>query len=693
MSSITFSPLLPDALIIVSIILAAGLAIFLIAQGARGAYWRTLVLAIAVAALANPTWVQEQRKTLPDVAVVLVDETASQNIADRSSITATALSKVRNRLAQHDGLEVREISIGSLSEDGSKAFNALDQAMSDVPPDRLAGTILITDGQIHDVPEFGEDQDDASLPAAFGRPLHVFLTGRQGERDRRLIIEQTPRYGIVGESISVELRVDDPGHEGEPARVTARIDGGEAESSMVQIGETTTLRLNLAHGGETALELEVEPGEDELTLDNNRSLVLVNGVRDRLRVMLVSGEPSQGLRTWRNLLKADPSVDLVHFTILRPPNKQDVTPVKELSLIPFPSGELFATNLAEFDLIIFDRYHRRGILPMMYLGNVVSYVLRGGAILDTAGPAFATPLSLAKTPLGTILPGVPTGEVLEQGFLPELTVDGRRHPVTAGLQGAVGPSGEGGPTWGRWFRLIGADVDRGTTLIRGVEDRPVLVLERIGEGRVAQLLSDQSWLWARGFEGGGPQADLLRRLVHWLMKEPDLEEEALTATVNQQTIVISRQSLDPVGDPVIVNQPDGETVTIELTDDGNGQASAEFPADQIGLYRLTQGDHTAIAVVGIANPIEMSDVRATADHLETVAETTGGTVTWVATQNAPDIRMVEAGRDTFGRGWVGLIENNRYTVTGLNQLPLLPAIVLLLLLVGGLLAAWRAEGR
>ena len=141
-------------------------------------------------------------------------------------------------------------------------------------------------------------------------------------------------------------------------------------------------------------------------------------MRDRLRVMLVSGEPNQGLRAWRNLLKADPSVDLVHFTILRPPNKQDSTPVRELSLIPFPTNELFDAGLGEFDLIVFDSYHRRGILPMMYLGNVVDYVVGGGAVLDAAGPAFASPLSLSGTPLGAILPGRPTGRVFREEFRP-----------------------------------------------------------------------------------------------------------------------------------------------------------------------------------------------------------------------------------------------------------------------------------
>ena len=233
--------------------------------------------------------------------------------------------------------------------------------------------------------------------------------------------------------------------------------------------------------------------------------IFVNGVRDRLRVLLVSGEPHAGERVWRNLLKSDPSVDLVHFTILRPPEKQDDTPIRELSLIAFPIRELFDTKLDDFDLIIFDRYSRRGVIPDAYLDNVVRYVRNGGALLDAAGPNFGTPMSLARTPLGTILPAEPTGEVYDEGFKPALTDLGRRHPVTEGLPGA-GPR-DGEASWGRWFRQVDTRVRHGgVVLMTGDRGDPLLVLDRVGKGRVAQLMSDEMWFWARGFEGGGPQA-------------------------------------------------------------------------------------------------------------------------------------------------------------------------------------------
>ena len=278
-------------------------------------------------------------------------------------------------------------------------------------------------------------------------------------------------------------------------------------------------------------------------------------MRDRLRVLLVTGEPHPGERVWRNILKSDPSVDLVHFTILRPPEKQDGTPIRELSLIAFPIRELFDAKLDDFDLIIFDRYSRRGVIPEAYLENIARYVRNGGALLEAAGPNFGTPMSLSRTPLGAILPAEPTGDVYEEGFKPQVTALGRRHPVTADLPGA-GPRG-GEPSWGRWFRQVDARAHRGVTVMTGDRGEPLLVLDRVGKGRVAQLLSDEMWLWARGFEGGGPQAELLRRLAYWLMKEPDLEENDLRAAVDGDRLVVTRQSLEPDDRPVTVTAPDG----------------------------------------------------------------------------------------------------------------------------------------
>ena len=248
-----------------------------------------------------------------------------------------------------------------------------------------------------------------ALSEAVGAPLHVLLSGRPDEGDRRLVVNQAPSFGLVGK----ELTADDPGRgfaakltprrrsgPTSQARVTWRKDGGAPHQIMVPVGRDVPLPMPSTMADPTSSSSRSSPAPQELTLDNNRAVVVVNGVRDRLRVLLVSGEPHAGERVWRNILKSDPSVDLVHFTILRPPEKQDGTPIRELSLIAFPIRELFDVKLDEFDLIIFDRYSRRGMIPQAYLENVVRYVRKGGAFLEAAGPSFGTPLSLSRTPLG-----------------------------------------------------------------------------------------------------------------------------------------------------------------------------------------------------------------------------------------------------------------------------------------------------
>jgi hypothetical protein len=692
------APLLPwtaIALLGAASVLALGLGLL---RRARGLVWRAIALAILLAALVNPSAVEEQRSPQRDIAIVVVDDSPSQRIGDRQRATETALASLKDRLAREHDLDLRVIRSGKpqlgAGDDGTRLFNALDRAMSEVPRQRLAGVVMITDGQVHDV----QSGDASALKEAVGAPLHVLLSGQPDEGDRRLVVNQAPSFGLVGKELKLTIRVEDlaesspkkPQEGNSQARVTWRKDGGTPHPVIVPVDRDVALPVTIDHGGPNVIELEVEPGAQELTLDNNRAVVVVNGVRDRLRVLLVSGEPHAGERVWRNILKSDPSVDLVHFTILRPPEKQDGTPIRELSLIAFPIRELFDVKLDEFDLIIFDRYSRRGVIPQAYLENVARYVRNGGAFLEAAGPSFGTPLSLARTPLGTILPTEPTGDVFEEGFKAQITDIGRRHPVTEELSGAGAPGSE--PTWGRWFRQVEAHVHHGTTLMSGDHGDPLLVLDRVGKGRVAQLLSDQMWFWARGFEGGGPEAELLRRLAYWLMKEPDLEENDLRAVVEGDRLMVTRQSLEPDDRPVTVTAPDGSTRSLTLSPDTGGRSIGSLPIGEMGLYRVSDGSRTALAAAGPLNPIEFADVRTTPEKLAPVVEATGGGIFWVGNGTIPEIRWVSPDRVAAGRNWIGLRANGDYTVTGFSEVPLLPGIAALMLIVGGLLAAWRREG-
>ncbi len=694
-AALSLAPLVPPPLLIGLAAASCLLAAYGLARRARGAGLRALAFAALLAALANPSWIQERREPLSDVAVILADQSASQRIDGRADETQAAVAELEERLRRLPGTEVRVVRVGDApggetgaADEGTRLFSALERALTDVPRRRIAGVIAVTDGQIHDSPE-----SVAALELA--APFHVLLTGRQDEIDRRLVVKEIATFGIVGQRQSMVLRVDDmpAGPSGEAAtgvaEVTIRRDGRPLGVADLSTGEDAVIEFMLDHAGPTIFEIEVAGLDGELTLANNRAVVVVNGVRDRLRVLLISGEPHPGERTWRNLLKADPAVDLVHFTILRPPEKQDGTPIRELSLIAFPIRELFEVKLDEFDLIIFDRYRQRGVLPRYYYENIAAYVEKGGALLESTGPSYAGAFSLYRTPLGEALPAEPMGRVLEGGFKPRVTELGRRHPVTADLPGSAGEE----PHWGRWFRLVDVAATRGFTVMSGAEGRPLLVLDRFGEGRVAQIMSDHVWLWSRGFEGGGPQAELLRRLAHWLMKEPDLEEEDLRASVHDGKLEVTRRSLSQEPPQVKITTPSGAARELRLEPAGGGRWSATLPAEEVGLYRIDDDPLTAFAASGALNPIELADVRSTPEILAPVAAGTGGSVRRLEEEGVPELRKVRPGRETSGSGWIGIAANRDYLVTGIDQVPLLPGFLALALLLGTALIAWYREGR
>ena len=686
---ILFDPLLPwvaiGALAAFSA-LAVGLALW---RGLRGWWLRALAALALLVAVANPSYQQEDRAPLSDIVLMVVDDSASQRIADRPAQTEEAAQAIRDAVARLPNTELREVTVRTAEDNaGTLAATALAELMAEEPRARIAGAVVVSDGQVHDVERMPD------LPA----PLHVLLTGRDTDWDRRLIVRNAPAFAILDEEVQLTVRIDDQGAVPEDvageAELTISVDGGEPMPFTVPVGQDIELPVTLPHGGMNVIQFQVAAAEGELTDRNNEAVVQINGVRDRLRVLLVSGEPHAGERTWRNLLKSDSSVDLVHFTILRPPEKQDGVPVNELSLIAFPTRELFLEKIDEFDLIIFDRYKRRGILPMIYLDNVRQYVEQGGAVLVAAGPDFASADSLYRSPLSEIIPATPTARVLERPFLPELTEAGLKHPVTQGLP-ELGPApaeGEEGPGWGRWFRLIDTDPKSGHTVMAGDTDRPLLVLDRVGEGRVALMASDHAWLWWRGYEGGGPQLELLRRLAHWMMKEPELEEEALTATAEGGEVTITRRTMgDPPG-PVEVEGPDGETFTVELTEERPGRFTGTFETAETGLFRLAEGDMTAIVGVGPSAPREYEQTIASGAALEEAVAARRGGIQRIE-EGLPSIREVREGRIAAGRGWIGVTPREAYLTADVTVTPLVAPLLFLLAAMALTLGAWLREGR
>ncbi len=689
-AGIDFAPVLPLWLLGAAAVLAL-LALAPAAwRRARGIAWRAVTFALILLALANPRLVEETRETRPDIALVVVDQTDSTTIATRSAQIDAARRELEARLSRLPELEVRTVEVPEGGNQGTRLFAAMERALAEIPRARLAGIVALTDGQAHDIP----------ATAPFDAPFHALLPGRAGQTDRRLRIIEAPGFGIVGRSVDIRVAVDDlgvPNAQG-AARLTIRRDGEAARSESVPVGRDHRITVPIQRGGPTVVEIEAEPRPGEVALRNNRQVVTINGVRDRLRVLLVSGEPHAGERTWRRLLKADPNVDLVHFTILRPPEKDDLTPLNELALIAFPVRELFQVKLREFDLVVFDRFSNRGILPVAYLRNIADYVRGGGALLMSTGPEYSGPVSLALTPLGQVLPARPAGRqnaVAEQAFRPRVSALGFRHPVTEGLVGANTDQTEA--QWGRWYRWLRTEARSGSTVMEGPDGAPLLVLDRVGEGRVALLLSDHIWLWSRGHDGGGPQQEVLRRVAHWLMRETELEEEDLTARIESGRLTVTRRSLDAGPPPEFsITAPDGTVTRARPEEAGGGRATLSVPATQPGVWQAGDGRRTAFAASAAANPVEIADLRADADRLRPLLAATGGAARFMGDAAAPaipEIRRVAPGRDVAGPGWIGLRRNGDHTVTGISALPLLPAWLALALVLGAAIMAWRREGR
>src|SRR3984893_14830538 len=631
---VSFSPLVPAYMVWTAAAVAFAIALLLVLGRSRGALARAVALALFVLALANPSVTREDREPLTSVAAVVVDKSPSQEFGDRTRQTEQVRATLAERLAHLPGVEVRFVEAGQADgeTDGTRLFSAMSAALSDVPQDRVAGVIFITDGRVHDVPA-----DAAAL--GFAAPVHALITGHSNERDRRVVLTAAPRFGIVGQTQTVSFRIEDQGGGGSTARVTVRRDGETIENRNVRVGADVSVNVQVPHAGPNIVEIEASPLENELTAINNRAVVSIDGVRDKLRVLLVSGEPHAGERTWRNLLKSDASVDLVHFTILRPPEKQDGTPINELSLIAFPTRELFQQKINDFQLIIFDRYARQGVLPIPYFDNMARYVRAGGAVLVSAGPDYASTTSIWRTPLDTVLPAEPVG-VTEKPFYAHLSDAGKRHPVTRGLEGSASEP----PHWARFFRTVDTRNASSPPVMTGADGKPLLLLSRFGEGRVALLLSDHIWLWARGYEGGGPHLDLLRRMSHWLMKQPDLDEEALRLQTSGKDLVVLRQTMADSVAPVTVTSPSGATRELTLSASEPGTWRSTIPANELGLWQATDGTLKGLVNVRPANPKGFSGGNSQTHKLKPLAQATGGDARRIADGSGVELPRIVAVR-------------------------------------------------
>lgn len=691
LDNIGLDPLLPLGWVIMLGITAIVSAIIGALGRMRTLIARTLAALFLTLALLNPQTVSEERQPLNDVVLVLRDQSESAKLGAREAVSDATYQALITQLADLENLDVVNAVIPASTE-GTRLTTSLIEATGDIPPSRFAGVIAVTDGQIHDLP-----QNAASL-LPDGVPFHSLIVGDPQMRDRRIRALLAPKYGLVGEQAEFRVRIEDPGHAGETAPIGIKVNGEPQGRFAAIIGDDVSIPIEIPRRGTNTIELVVQAADDELTLVNNVFVSEFSGIRDRLRVLLVIGYPHNGGRAWRNLLKSDPSVDLVQFTILTNPRvKNPQARQRELSLIAFPTRQLFEEKLDEFDLVIFDQFRRRfspgrsgramPILQPYYLQNLAEYVEDGGALLVAAGPPFASEESLYRSPLAAVLPTRPTGELLKAPFRPELNENGRRHPITAPF------AGKDDETWGKWYRIIESNVVSGDVLMEGPDGDPLMVIEKIGDGRVGVLLSDQAWLWAKGYDGGGPYSEMFRRLSHWLMGEPDLSAEKLSGRIDGDTLNIERRTLKDTDQSVTVELPDGSTETVTLSKTQNGIYRGSLAVSGQGAYRISSGDVSTVAAAGSLNPKEFTNLQPTRDILHPFSDLTGGATLFASADNLPNIRRPVVGRDMSGTNWLGLTAHNAYMVTMSRRAPLMPGLLFFGLALLALMWAWWQEGR
>jgi hypothetical protein len=659
----------------------------------RGSLMRALAACAIIGAIANPSLQSELRAPLKSAVAIIIDESQSQQYGERRAQTAQALEQLKKKIERFGDFDIRIIPASQADGNGpqksTRIFSSINEAFQDVPPARIAGAIILTDGQVHDVPQ------NPRKALGFNAPVHILLSGKADEFDRVTSFIEAPKFGITGKPLRFVFRVNDDGVKaaGAQVNVSVLINGELINKLSVTTGQNTDIDIEIKRAGNNIIELIADPLKGEVSPTNNVAVATVDGIRENLRVLLVSGEPHAGERTWRNLLKSDASVDLVHFTILRPPEKQDGTPINELSLIAFPTQELFEEKISGFDLIIFDRYQHRNVLPYEYYDNIVRYVENGGALLLAAGPEYAGELSMANTPLAAALPALPTGGIEEAAFYPRLTDTGKRHPVTRGLEGANFEP----PKWSRWFRLIDVDTPQGDVVMKGAGEKPLLVLNRKGKGRTAVLLSDQGWLWARGFEGGGPHVSLYRRMAHWLMAEPELEEEALNASSDGVSLDITRQTMSDTAPDATITSPTGASSIVKLAQSEPGLFRGKLKTGEIGLFQIANGDLNTLAHVGPLDAPEFKSIISTPFPMQPVADATKGAVRRVADVKGdivvPDIVPISQTGDASGTSWIGLRRTNETELLGITRLPLFSGLTGLALLLAAITSMWWREGR
>ncbi len=527
----------------------------------------------------------------------------------------------------------------------------------------LAGILVASDGADNAELSEGVSAQTAQELQRLNAPVFALPIGGAAVKDLAIEKVRVDDFAFVRNQLAVDVTVSARGFPETDVPVVIKREGQVVALKTIHIkpGQARyEVKLTFVpdRTGKFALTASVPVYEGEALSTNNSKSFVLKVIRDRVRVLLVVGRPSWDVRFLRQLLKRDPNVDLISFFILRTPGDDTHSSQDELSLIPFPTTEIFQQQLKSFDLVLFQNFNHRPYRMSQYLDGIAAYVRDGGAFAMIGGDQSFSAGDYAQTAIENILPVslLPPGAPSVDESLAQLrlTDAGRRHPMTELSQGLS----QNDAAWGRLPRLpglntVGAARAGAQVLIEAQDGRPVLVVGEAGRGRTLALTTDSSWYWSFVAAGQelGPRAyeTFWHAAIRWLVRDPALTPMRLQA---------EKQSFDPATDlPALDAQVRGSdygaaagaqlSVQLVSADDGkprpvtagkagpDGTAHVQLPALPPGAYKATvtarRPDGTAIGeaeeafVVAPTGP-EMLQAAPRPDILQAIAEATRGKV-------------------------------------------------------------------
>ncbi|HUB09636.1 MAG TPA: glutamine amidotransferase [Myxococcales bacterium] len=555
---------------------------------------------------------------------------------------------------------------------------------------KVAAALVVSDGTDNVGLAAGVGPHEKAALERLGAPVSTVLVGEGGLRDLSIAAVKVDDFAFVRNSVTAEVQVASQGFSGESVPVTLTREGRVVGTQQITLEAgrhryPVTFKFVPDQTGRFVYTVSVPVQPGEAVADNNKRAFVLKVIRDRVRVLLVAGRPSWDVRFLRGLLHQDPNVDLVSFFILRDATDETQASTSELSLIPFPTEEIFRQQIDTFDLVILQNfawrpYFRQGPDVSPYFPDIRRYVLGGGALLMIGGDNSFGEGHYDETELGDVLPVTSVGlpPPLDP-FTVRLTEEGKRHPVMSLVEGGEANA----RLWASLPALPGLNLVRAKPgarvllehplLSAGGQNAPVLVVADEGRGRSMALTTDSSWYWSLPAEGRGLSNRSYERFwnnaIRWLVRDPDLTQISVEA---------ERHTVEP-GQPaafvVKARQADygpaaGAEVSLKLLDSETGKQVAQARgvagtdgSARLELANLPPGAYRAVAgatlggsdlgsgedVVAVRQSgIETDDPLPRPELLQQIAKITGGSYAELPRSlpslHALDPEVVEVGR-------------------------------------------------